>query len=289
MVSFNQLEALVKIVEEKSFTRAAEALHLTQPGISHTISSLESELGITLFNRNKKSIELTEVGEAILPNAREVLQQIESIKQTSAEFLGMKKGTIKLGGFPSIMANYVPALISSFQKKYPNIKFSLYEGSYEKVTEMIEKGIIDLGFTVAPVPHLSFTHILTDLMVAVLPAEHELAQQSSVTMEEISNERFIKDLGCERYLKDLELNDSANIDFAVSDLNIILSLIQEGLGLTILPEMSVSRLHYHVKTVNLHPPVAREIGICFNRKKNLPSISKVFLEYVKEFFIEKTS
>ncbi|MBS4172218.1 LysR family transcriptional regulator [Bacillus sp. FJAT-49736] len=289
MVSLGQLEAFVKIVEDKSFTRAAEALHLTQPGISHTISSLENELGVTLFNRNKKGIELTDAGEALLPFAREALQQIEKMKQTSAEFLGLKKGTVKLGGFPSIMAKYVPSLIASFQRKYPNIRFSLYEGSYEKVVEMLEKGIIDIGFTVSPVPnYLKFIPLIEDKMMVVLPWNHRLAEKDHLALEEISNERFIKDLGCERYLKELYLNNSPNIDFAISDLNIILSLIHEELGITILPEMSVSNLHYNVKTIKLDPPVSRNIVICYDERRNLPLVGKVFYDFVAEWFMRES-
>jgi DNA-binding transcriptional LysR family regulator len=284
MISLTQLQIFIKVSETGSFTKAADELNFTQSGISHTIAGLEKDLGLLLFNRSKNGVELTQAGNEIIVYARETLNQIEKIQQTSTAFLGVETGTIKIGGFPSIMAKFLPKLMLEFQKKYPKIKFSLFEGTYEEVNEMINKGVIDLGFTVEQSKGLEFEPLIEDYMVVVFSEDHCFAGKTMIEVQEMAEETFIKDIGCERYLKDIFQYESTNMEFEIRDLNIILSMIQEGLGITILPQMSIPNQLYKIQTAILNPLVNRKIGISYRAKNRMAPASTVFLNFINDWF-----
>lgn len=128
IVNLLQIEIFVKVVDIGNFTRAGEILAMTQSGISHNIASLESELG-TLLNRGRNGISLTDSGERIIKNMRNILSEAENIKQETASILGIQNGKINIGSFSSFSSKVLPTIISRFRGEFKGIEVNFYEGS----------------------------------------------------------------------------------------------------------------------------------------------------------------
>lgn len=132
-MSLVKYEILNKVAEVKSFTKAADALALTQSAVSHAITNLETEFGFSLVNRNRSGITLTTEGETMLLAIRKVLQENEKVHQEAASLLGLAKGTIKVGIFKSVSTKWLPEIIQLMEKSYPAIQIQLKEGDYLEI------------------------------------------------------------------------------------------------------------------------------------------------------------
>lgn len=150
-MTITQLQVLIKTVELGSFTKAAGMLNMTQPAVSHAISSIESELGVTILIRDKrKGLIVTEVGNRILVHIREILNGVEKIEQEVAMEKGHEVGTIRIGSFPSASAYFLPKMINIFHEKYPNLELVLCEGTLKEVEDWLLSRVIDIGIVILP-------------------------------------------------------------------------------------------------------------------------------------------
>ena len=153
-----------------SFHKAADILGLTPSAISHTISNMESELGFSVLTRSKSGITLTNYGEHLLPYVNAVLNSDESLQQTIAEMNGLKIGKVKIGVFSSVCTNWLPDILSSFQKKYDQIVIEVFQGTYEDVADWSKTGVVDLGFlSVSSAKDIPIEPLYKDPLLCVLP------------------------------------------------------------------------------------------------------------------------
>ncbi|EJL43080.1 transcriptional regulator [Brevibacillus sp. CF112] len=171
-----QMEVLIAIMNTGNFTRAGEQIGLSQSGVSHTIRSLEKELGISLFIRERGGVRLTATGEQIAASARIVLNQVSQMKRIAAEANGGSlSGTIRIGAFPSVSVQMLPRLLKALHGSYPELDTRLFEGSYQEIKEWLRTGVVDVGFLPWPDDELEGVLLLHDPLLAVLPVGHSLA------------------------------------------------------------------------------------------------------------------
>src|SRR5262249_34079413 len=151
-MNFSQLQSFVALAEMGSFTEAAYSINLTQSAVSHALSALESELGVTLLERNRKGVvALTSVGEKIIPHARALLASASAIEQEAKAAHGLAVGKLRLGSMESIVSpDLLASMLTRFRTTYPDIEVVLFEGAMHEVGEWIENNIIDVGFIVLP-------------------------------------------------------------------------------------------------------------------------------------------
>jgi len=290
-VNLLQIEIFVKVVDIGNFTKAGEILAMTQSGISHNIASLESELGIKLLNRGRNGISLTDSGERIINNMRNILSEAESIKQEAASILGIQNGKINIGSFSSFASKVLPTIISRFKGEFKGIEINFYEGSYDQITRWVEEGKVDIGFTSLsnPMDHLEATTIVRDRLVAIVPIHHQLAINEQIKAEDLQGEAFIMpQLGCEvsvkKFLQKHEV--SPNIQFNVEENQTIIAMVCEGLGITIIPELALPFNLEGTIVKPLLPEPFREISIITRSKKqSLPAVKefiKTTMDCIKE-------
>ena len=134
------------VVEQGSFRKAAQVLNLTPSAVSHAVTSMEQELGFTIFTRSKSGISLTNYGETLQPYINAVLNSEESLNQAVSKLNGLQQGIVKVGCFSSVCTNWMTDIIESFQVKYPGISLEVYQGTYADVSHWIKTGIVDRGF-----------------------------------------------------------------------------------------------------------------------------------------------
>lgn len=194
-----RFEIFAKIVDLGSFTKASEELNMTQSAVSHAIASLEAEWGTSLLIRDrKKGIALTEVGQKTLIHIREILNRMEKINQELALAANVEIGTIRIGTFASASSCLLPKILATFEKKYPKITFSFFEGTYEEIEEWLHTGVIDLGFVVEREKGMPFDMIplLQDKMVVAFPPAHRFHKKKLIHIEDLKEEPSSCRRGC---------------------------------------------------------------------------------------------
>lgn len=282
----NRYDAFMKIVETGSFTKAAEELGYTQSAISQMIHSLEEELKTTLILRSRKGITLTPDGKEILPYIKNIYYSHRELMEKRKEMQGLQGGLIRIGTFSSVSCNWLPQLMKDFKEKYPSVHFELKQGEYTSIAGWIKEGSVDFGF-VNPnaVSGLTTIPLRPDEMLAVFPTEHSLSRHKKVTLKELSHEPFIL-LDEGELSEPLELFKQnklqPNVQYRVHDDYTIMSMIEKGLGIAILPKLILSRLHYNIVTKEISPPIIRIIALAYKNKKVLPIASRYFIDFIIE-------
>ncbi|MCY9160638.1 LysR family transcriptional regulator [Bacillus atrophaeus] len=289
-MTITQLQVFVKIAETGSFTKAGQALNMTQPAVSHAISAIEAELGVKLIIRDRRNgLMLTDTGKNILVHIREVLKGIEKVEQVAAAEKGLELGTIHIGTFPSASAHFMPKLISVFKQKYPKLELILHEGTVDEVREWLQSRIIDAGILLFPARDMEYIPLKKDKMVVVLLDDHPLCSRSAITLNDLDQEPMVVCYGgYESPFIELfkQAGSTLNTAYTVYNVNTSINMIREGLGLAIISELSMSGmpLPEHVVTRDLDPQVFREIQLAVPSLKEASLAAKLFIQTAQELF-----
>lgn len=192
-MEMHQLRYFVAVAEELHFGRAAKRENVSQPPLSLQIKKLESELGVVLFERTKRSVKLTEAGYAFLPTARSILTATLEGKRAAQKAHRGESGTITIGFVHSASISYLPTLIGPFRRQFPDIRIEFKEMTVSDQMKALNAGVIDVGILRAPTPDErveSFIVQREDFCVAV-NITHRLAQKHSLTVADLKEEGFV--------------------------------------------------------------------------------------------------
>lgn len=288
-MSIVRYEIIATVVELGSFTETAKKLNMTQSAVSHAVASLESEWGVSLLIRDRKTgIKLTEIGQKILPHIREVLKRVDIVNQEIAFAANLETGIIRIGTFASASSCLLPKLLAKYQKKHPKIEFKFYEGTYEEITEWLSSGIIDIGFVVKGKsnPEFDVIPLIKDNMVVAYHPDHRFHFKETVDMRELADEPFIMPTGMyQSHVKELfaEAQIIPSILFEVHDCTTIANMVQEGLGVTIGPELFLNT-QPNIKVSKLNIRNSREVALACHSIVNASPAVKEFLHVAKGVF-----
>lgn len=285
-MTFFQIEVFMKVVETGNFTKAGEILGLTQSGVSYNISNLESELGIVLLNRGKNGISLTDAGERMIRHMRNILAEAEQIHQKTAAIQGLEIGKVKIGSFQSVSAKLLPGILSLFKRLHPGIEIEFYEGGYNEIAEWVGNGVVDVGFETSPISGFEFLPLFKDKLVVLVPDGHTLQHSGFLTIEHISEEPFImQKAGCERLVKERfhSAGHKPNVQFEIEDNQTIISMVQEGIGVTIIPRLALPKNLANVSLAELVPETYRTIGLVAKSMKDCTPAVKEFIKAAQSF------
>jgi len=284
----SRYSAFIIIIETGSFTNAAEKLGYTQSAISQMVRSLEQELSTKLLLRSRKGIALTSDGKELLPYIKKLHNSYCELMEKRKEMQGLQSGIVRMGTFTSISCHWLPKLMKDFKEQYPSVNFELHQGEYTSIAQWIKEGSVDFGF-VNPdaVSDLTTIPLRQDEMLAILPSNHPLVSHEKVCLEELSSEPFIL-LNEGEFSQPLELfkqsNLQPNIQYRVIDDYTIMSMIENELGISILPKLVLNRANYNIITKEISPPIVRTIGIAFKNKMTLPIASRYFIDFLVQQF-----
>ncbi len=258
------------VVKERSFQKAAESLNLTPSAISHTISSMEKELGFPLFVRSKQGVQLTGCGESLRPYILNVLQSEDSLQEAIAQMNGLEKGTVKIGAFNSICTTLLPQLIKSFREQHPSIEIEVYQGTYDDVLKWIKNGTVDLGFlSISSAGGLPIIPLFKDRLVSVMPKGTNVGGKEFVRMEDLRGKGFVSqrestDADIQNLLKKYDVEVQSNCH--VVDDQSTIAMVESGLGICIMPSLLMSTIRSDVDIYPIEPPEYRVIGICTKKE-----------------------
>lgn len=289
-LSLAKFEVFSTVVELGSLTKAGDTLGVSQSAVSHALSSLESEWGFSILNRGRSGIHLTSNGERLLKYIRKILKWNEELIQEVAKINGIEIGTVRIGTISSVSIHWLPEILKIFNEIHPSIVVKLLEGDYHDVEHWISSGLVDIGFVSLPtLQQFEAIPLKQDKMLCIVSDEHPLADHDEITFEMINEEPLIKskkgsDNDLIRILK--ENNVTPNIKFELSDDQAIISMVKNGMGISILPEMVLHQLPANVRALKLQGENYRTIGIAAASLKTLAPATKKFIEYLKTWLNE---
>lgn len=277
--------AFIKTVEYGSFTKAAEILNYSQSGISRMINDLEKEWNVSLLARNRTGVKLTSDGMKILPIAQSVCNEFNRLQEQVDEINGLESGLIRIGTFSSVATHWLPNIIKEFQKDYPNIDYELLLGDYTEIEEWIKTGRVDLGFLRLPTTEEFETIFLEeDKLLVVLPENHPLAECDKFPVKALCDYPFmLLEKGAKAEISEIfeRNNITPNVHFTTWDDYAVMSMVEGGLGIAILPQLILRRIPYKIVAKELDVPAYRKIGIAYREKEKLPLAVKKFIDYLE--------
>lgn len=287
-MSASKYEVFAKVVEMGSLTQAAEVLGYTQPGVSHIINSLEDEFGFQLMIRARSGVRLTPDGERIMPIIRNIITSSEQLKQVVGAIHGLDVGTVRVGTFTSAAVHWLPEIIKEFQALYPVIDFALFSGDYHDIECWLSQSQVDLSFVTLPLGKelknsCTCTPLHKDRLLAVLPMDHPLAHLSEFPLKEIAAQPFIgllesSDHDVRRIVKAAGVKP--NIRFSIKDDYAIISMVEQGLGISIAPELLLQGHAANVRMIPLEGNPTRTIGLAASPASQSSPCAARFAQFV---------
>jgi LysR family hydrogen peroxide-inducible transcriptional activator len=249
-MELQQLRYFCAIADTGSFSRAAQQTHVSQPSLSQQIRKLEDELGARLFDRLGRKVQLTELGRAFLPRARAVLRDLEAARSDVVERKTSISGPISVGVIPTIAPYFLPPILATFSRKYPEARVTVAEEITPLLLERLRAGTMDAAIVALPLQarghEFQACPLLVEKLYAVLPKQHALAKRRAISLEELRDDPFLllRDGHCFRETavaacKRARLNPK--IIFESGQFSSILSMVSAGLGVSIVPAMALEK------------------------------------------------
>ncbi|MGN0134457.1 MAG: LysR family transcriptional regulator [Anaerotignum sp.] len=283
-MDIQKYHALLKTIEYGSITKAAEALSYSQSGVSRMIQEVEKELGLPLLERGRGGVRLTSEGIKLLPQMKALCSAYQSLQQQADDLKGLETGLIRIGTFSSVATHWLPNIIKEFQKDYPNIEYEMLLGDYREIETWIQEGRVDCGFLRLPtLPELDTIFLEQDDFLAILPKNHPLAEAERVSLQELCQEPFLlleKDKNTETSELFRQQGLTPDVHFTTWDDYAVLSMVECGLGVSLLPRLILRRNPYGVAIKELKTPIHRNIGLALRDRNTAPLAVKRFLEYL---------
>ncbi len=289
-VTLTQLRAFVAVAREGSFTRAAEALEMSQPSVTATIKQLEGLLGLKLFDRSTKVLTLTKASATFLPGIERILSELDATLTDFQSVADGTQGSVAVAVLPSVASFVLPATIKSFSAAFPKTRISLRDDNSSGICERVLRGEVDLGVAgrTDQTVGLHFEPLIRDPFGVVVHKSHPLAHESGpVGWNELAGYPFISfaaDTGL-RPLLDTLRDIPENITspwVEVSNIATVLSLLKTNLGIAALPQMAVNTIEKDVvfRTL-LDPPLFRELGLITRNGRSLAPAAQHFVTHMK--------
>ena len=278
-MTITQLHYVLAVAEHKNFTKAAQKVFVTQPTLSMQIQKLEEELDVQIFDRTKKPIQLTETGEKIVQQARNIVNESDRIKDIVDQQKGFVGGIFKLGVIPTVMPTLLPMFINNFIKKYPKVKLKIEELNTDAIIERLREGHLDAAIAATPLELQGIKEnvLYYEPFVGYIQNSHRLHKKEKIEINDldIDDMLLLEDGHC---FKDGILNlckssrnyDDDHFQLESGSFETLIKLANEGLGMTLLPYLHTLDIKDSEKK-NLRmfaePVPAREVSLIYNRSE----------------------
>lgn len=288
-MTITQLRYVLAVAEHQNFTKAAQHAFVTQPTLSMQIHKLEEELGVEIFNRNKKPIALTQVGQKIVEQAKNIVNESYRIQDIVEQQKGFVGGEFRLAIIPTVMPTLLPMFLKNFINKYTKVNLKIYELNTEDLLNKLKSGQVDAAIAATPLEEDDILErpLYYEPFVGYIPKEHKLHNKTKLETDDLDIEDILllEDGHC---FKDNILNicknrnSSFNTPYQIESgsFETMIRLSHEGLGMTLLPYLNTLELS-EKQQENLknftNPKPAREISLIYHK-------SELKLQIIKALF-----
>jgi LysR family transcriptional regulator, low CO2-responsive transcriptional regulator len=293
-LDFGQVEAFVQVSKHRSFSRAAEALQLTQPSITARIQALERELGEEMFERGGRGVRLTDAGNAFLPYVERILQTLREGRDAVDEVRNVQLGSLRLGTAITISTYVLPNILHKFTDRYPGLEVVVRTGRSEQVMQMLlsDEVHVALARSLAN-PEVENIHLYDDEIVLAVNPEHPFAKGGRVTVAEAATEPIVLfDRGSSYYGLINNFFRQAgvipNVAMELDSLEATKRMVEEGLGIALVPLVTVERELASGDLVKVDladaEPLSRPIALIYRKSRKRPRTAQAFIDTLAEIY-----
>jgi DNA-binding transcriptional LysR family regulator len=288
-MELQQLLYFRKVAELQHFTRAAEALAVSQPALSRAVAHLEDELGVRLFEREGRSVRLNRYGQIFLGRVERILQEVEAARHEMADLAGTERGTVALAFLHTLGVRLIPDLLRQFRQKHPQIGFHLGQNASEVLLRQLDAGEIDLCLASLvqrkEQPAVEWVDLFSEELYLVVPPDHALAGRGTAALQEVAGSDFISlkpSTGLRKISDELcrQAGFTPHILFEGEEVATIRGLVQTGFGVALLPAPAAPEQlgpeWLHVST----PVCRRTIGLAWRKDRYLSGAARLFRDFV---------
>ncbi|WP_088105761.1 LysR family transcriptional regulator [Halalkalibacter urbisdiaboli] len=290
-MEWQQLAYFQRVATLQHFTKAAESLFISQPALSRSISRLEKELGVPLFERQGRSVQLNRYGQLFLEKVNVALQIIEDGQQEIKERVSPESGNIALSFMHTLGSELVPELIGKYRETHPGVTFQLFQNTANRLMDQLQAGDIDLCLTTVSelTPEICWIELFSERLYVIVPDSHYLANQTEVKLSELAEESFIgfkKGVGLRTITDHLcqEVGFTPRLTFEGQEVGTITGLVSAGLGVALVPER-IGIEHYAIQKLSVvDVECSRTIGLAWKERAFVPKVVEQFREFVLAHF-----
>lgn len=287
-MEIKQIKYFIEVVRQGGMTQASEHLYIAQSTISKAIKNIENEYDITLFDRSQKQIKLTDIGQTFYDNSLEFLALFEKLSLEMNDVVNVQKGHIKIGLSPMMNVQMFTNALNQFHKLYPNVTYEVIEGGGKIVENLTANDDVDIGITTLPVDHSLFhsVSLYNEELLLVVSNDHHLSDMEKVDLAELKNEEFVL-FHDDYYLKDQIIENCKRIGFYpktvanISQISFIANLIQQGIGISIVPESLVRLMGDNVTSIQLeNVELSWHLGAIWRKDAYLNYVTRQWIDFI---------
>ena len=281
-----RIKILLAAIDNGSLTKAGQIYGYTQSAVTQMMKAMEDETGFPLLIKNNKGVEPTQEARLLIPTMRQILNLEEKLEQEKAEVKGIRKGTIRIGSFVSTSVSWVPQILEYFQENYPEVVFQIEECGHEEMVQGLNDGTLDIAL-MSKVENDSFEFIpvVEDPLMVVFTGKYDLSGYDYVPVDVLKEYPFIMtyksyDADPHRVFEDAGF--MPEVKYYSRDDSAVLSMVQKGLGLAILPELTLLEFPGKYDCRMLDPEAYRTLGIGVRSLKEAGPLARAVIDYIKE-------
>jgi DNA-binding transcriptional LysR family regulator len=270
MLDVKQLRVLKAVAEHGSFSAAAEALSYTQPAISQQVAALEKQTGTTLVDRTSRGVRLTDAGLTLVDHAEAVLARLAAAEAELEAMAGIRGGRVRLASFPTAGASLLPPAVALFTQRHPDVELSFIEREPEEAAQMLRAAELEAGIVFEYAEYnqpelerfydgIELHRLVDDPMYLALPLGHPAANKPRVRLRDLSDETWIQESGnhswCGRFHETacLAAGFKPKVSFRSDDYNVVQGLVAAGVGISLLPGLSLTNVRDDIVIRSLGP------------------------------------
>lgn len=282
----NKLRVLFKAIELGSLTKAGDAMGYSQSAITQMMKSLEEDVGFSLLSKSNRGVELTSEGETLMPLMRRIIDDEEALFEEVAEIGGLHKGTLWVGSYVSTSVHWLPHVLRQFQENYPLVRINIEESGQDDLVSKLLDRKIDVALLSDPGDErLEFIPVYRDPLVVAFSEKYDLAAYDKVTMEMIREYPFL--ITDQTYDRDVyrlirQSGFTPEIRYTSTDDYAVLSMVRNGLGISIIPKMIVDGFDRDFMYRPFDPPYYRTLGIGVRSVNEASPLVKFFIDYITD-------
>jgi DNA-binding transcriptional LysR family regulator len=285
-MELRQLRYVEAVAAHRHFTRAAAAIGIAQPALSHQIKRLEQELGIELFHRSRGGVRLTAAGETLLPRVRRALSELEAGREEVVALTGLQTGRLRLGAMQAPGPLDLPRAIARFHRAHPAVEVTLSEESTLRMQHLVLDGQLDLAIVALEVGYpdsLGALALVQEPVLLALPHDHRLADGASIQIGQLRDQPFVffrAGTGLRTTIERIgrEAGFTPQMAFETGNLDRLLALVHEGLGVSVIPASTARDGKPRVTALPFSPPLTRTVGVVWRADRALPPAARVMRE-----------
>lgn len=267
-----------------SFTRAAQRLGVTQSGLTHMMNALEKETGFPLLIRDRSGARLTAAGERLLPAVRELIEASSRLEKQIAAQAGRRQGSIRVAAYSSVCMHWLPTIVEQFRWAWPDVSVDIRMGSVQEIYRWLQEGTVDLSFASRQEQwRYDWAPLWDDPLMAILPPDYPVGGKDCFPVAEFEGKEFLMpslgfDLDILGVFESQNIRPAIRSNTAVDDAA-ILSMVEHGLGVSILSQLVLQGRRVNVRALPLDPPAWRHMGVAAPSMEEAAPVIREFIAY----------